>query len=185
MSFLTSPDNQPTNAADGEVAANQLISALAASCGQVAPKYERPMLGYVNKTPFGPIAICQGGPFFEGDWVPVDEPRKPMTMGDLVVALAVYGHAGTDDFKSPLPERDLSAIAIRYFTKNPELLTLTHMRAAFTVFLWDASNRRQHERLDKLKEVYALATEAVQDEFLQLFADQVVWVRRHDAGEFK
>ncbi|RYF30665.1 MAG: hypothetical protein EOO23_04665 [Comamonadaceae bacterium] len=109
----------------------------------------------------------------------------PISMGDLVVANAVYQHAGTDDFINPLPERDFSAIAIRYFTKNPELLTLTHMRAAFTVFLWDASNRRQHPRIDKLKELYAMATEEVQDKLLQLFVDQVVWVRRHNAGEFK
>ena len=116
---------------------------------------------------------------------PMPDATPPITVGDLIVALAVYGHAGTDDFKNPRPERDFSAIAIRYFTKNPELLTLTHMRAAFVVFLWDASNRRQHERLDKLKEVYVLAIEEVQDEFLQLFVDQVIWVRRHDAGEFK
>lgn len=109
----------------------------------------------------------------------------PVSMGDLVVALAVYGHAGTDDFKNPRPERDFSAIAIRYFTKNPELLTLTDMRAAFTVFLRDASNRRQHLRRDKLKEVWAIANEEVQEEFLQLFVDQCVWIRRQAAGEFK
>lgn len=109
----------------------------------------------------------------------------PITMGDLVVADAVYQHAGTDDFINPLPERDFSAIVIRYFTKHPERLSLEAMRAAMTAFLWDASNRRQHPRLDKLKEVYALATEKVQNEWLQLFVDQVIWVRRHDAGEFK
>jgi hypothetical protein len=109
----------------------------------------------------------------------------PVSMGDLVVALAVYGHAGTDDFKNPRLERDFSAIVIRYFTKHRERLSLEAMRAAMTTFLCDASNRRQHARLDKLKEVYALATEKVQNEWLQLFVDQVVWVRRHDAGEFK
>ena len=109
----------------------------------------------------------------------------PATMGDLVVALAVYGHAGTDDFKNPRPERDFSAIVIHYFTKHPERLSVEAMRAAMTTFLWDASNRRQHPRLDNLKEVYALATEEVQNSWLQLFVDQVIWVRRHDAGEFK
>lgn len=109
----------------------------------------------------------------------------PVTMGDLVVANAVYQHAGTDDFVNSLPERDFSAIVIRYFTKHPERLSLEAMRVAMTTFLWDASNRRQHDRLDKLKEVYALATEEVQNEWLQLLVDQIVWVQRHNAGEFK
>ena len=109
----------------------------------------------------------------------------PVTMGDLVVANAVYQHAGTDDFVNPLPKRDFSAIVIRYFTKHPKRLSLEAMRVAMTTFLWDASNRRQHDRLDKLKEVYALATEEVQNEWLQLLVDQIGWVQRHNAGEFK
>ena len=111
-------------------------------------------------------------------------PAKPVTMGDLVVALAVYKHADTDDFVNPRPERDFSSIAVRYFTENPELLTLTHMRAAFTVFLWDATNKRQHPRLDTLKELYDLATDEVKAEFLVLFVNECIWVRRKAAGEF-
>lgn len=109
----------------------------------------------------------------------------PISMGDLIVANAVYQHAGTDDFVNPLPERDFSAIVIRYFSKHPERLSLEAMRAAMTTFVWDASNRRQHPRLDKLKEVYALATEKVQNEWLQLFVDQCVWIRRQAAREFR
>ncbi|MES2531758.1 hypothetical protein [Paracidovorax wautersii] len=109
----------------------------------------------------------------------------PISMGDLVVANAVYQHAGTDDFINPLPERDFSAIVIAYFTKNPERLSLEAMRAAFVLFLWDASNRRQHPRLDKLNELWSMAEADAQNAFLQLFVEQCVWIRRQAAGEFK
>lgn len=110
---------------------------------------------------------------------------KPIEKGDLLVAMAVYEHADTDDFVNPVPERDFSAHAIRYFTKHPEKLSLVNMRAAFALFLWDASDKRQHHRLDALKELWHLATEKVKEDFLDLFVDQCVWVRRHNAGEFK
>lgn len=110
---------------------------------------------------------------------------KQIEKGDLLVAMAVYEHADTDDFVNPVPERDFSAHAIRYFTKHPEKLSLVNMRAALEIFIWDSSNKRQHARLDELIKLWYLSSENVKEEFLQLFIDQVIWVRRHKAGEFK
>lgn len=109
----------------------------------------------------------------------------PVTVGDLITALAVYAHADTDDYVNARPERDFSALVIRYFLKYPEKLSPDSMRGAWTAFLWDASNQRQHVLRDKLHEMFSKATNDVQTAFLQLYIDQCTWVRRHKAGEFK